>query len=80
MYLAVVLAAAVIVVLYILVRYLLRVNLSYGIAGLFLLILPHTIGMYRSIDRGTCIATLILSVIGIMLLVADVAKQRRRTA
>ena len=77
MYLAVVLGAVVVVVLYLLIRYLLKVSLSYGIAGLFLLVLPHAIGIYRPFDSGTFIATLILSFVGVLLLVADVIRRKR---
>ena len=39
--------------------------------------MPHTIGIVRPLDSETCIATLVLATLGTILLVADVAKQKK---
>ena len=75
-YLMVILAAVVILILYFIFKMWLDVKLRYGIAGLFLVITPHTLGIVRPIDSSTYIVTLILTFIGVILLAADIAKQR----
>lgn len=76
-YLMVVLAAVVILILYFIFSIWLKVKLRYGIAGLFLLITPHALGIVSPVDSDTYIVTLVLAFIGVILLVADVSKQQR---
>ena len=75
-YLMVVLAAVMILILYFIFRAWLKVRLRYGIAGLFLIITPHALGIVRPIDSSTYSVTLGLAFIGVILLAADIAKQR----
>ncbi len=75
-YLMVILAAVMILILYFIFKAWLKIKLKYGIAGLFLLITPHALGIVRPIDSSTYIVTLGLAFIGVILLAADIAKQR----
>lgn len=77
MYFAVILNAIVLIILYFIFRAWLKIKLLFGILGLLLIIMPHTIGIVRSFDSETCIATLVLATLGTILLVADVAKQKK---
>lgn len=75
-YLMVFLTALLILILYFILRLWLKVKLGYGIAGLFLLITPHTLGIVRPIDSSTYIITTGLAFIGVVLVAADIAKHR----
>ena len=74
-YLMVILSAVIILILYFIFSIWLKVKLRYGIAGMFLLVTPHTLGIVRPIDSETHIVILGLTIIGVILLAADIAKQ-----
>ena len=75
MYIAVILTGALIGSIYYLFRFWFKIGLRYGISGLFLLLLPHSIGIVRPLDSGTFIVTLPLAVIGLIMLASDIVKQ-----
>ncbi|MBN2185141.1 MAG: hypothetical protein JW746_07410 [Candidatus Krumholzibacteriota bacterium] len=77
MYLAVILTAVLIALIYYIFKLWFKIRLRYGISGLFLLLLPNSIGIVRPLDSETFIVTLILATIGVFLLVADVVKQKQ---
>ena len=76
MYLTVILTGVLLLLVYYLFKLWFKIRLRYGVAGMFMLILPHSIGIVRPLDSETFVITLILSTIGLFLLVADVAKQK----
>ncbi len=75
MYIAVILTGVLIGSIYYLFRFWFKIGLRYGISGLFLLLLPHSIGVVRPLDSGTFVVTLILAVVGLIMLAADIVKQ-----
>ena len=77
MYLVVILTGVLLLLIYYIFKFWFKIRLRYGVAGLFLLLMPHSIGIARSLDSETCIITLILSTIGLFILVADVVKQKQ---
>ena len=79
MYYAVILNAILMLILYLIFKAWLKIELVFGIAGMILIIMPHTIGIVRGLDSETCIATLVSATLGTIMLVADVAKQMKPT-
>jgi predicted cobalt transporter CbtA len=78
MYLVVVLTAAGILVVYYLIRLAFKINLRYGMVSLLLILMPHAIGIYKSLDSSTCTVTLLLSLVGIFILIADISQQKQK--
>jgi len=78
MYMIVILTSVGIYLIYLALRYMLKIKLSYGIGGLFLILMPYSIGILRTLDSSTCIITLALSVIGIFLVVSNVVRFMKR--
>ena len=76
MYLTVILTGILLLLIYYVFKLWLKIKLRYGMAGVLLLLMPHSIGIVRSLDSETCIITLILSTAGLFILVADIAKQK----
>ena len=76
MYLAVILTGVLLLLIYYIFKLWFKIRLRYGIAGVLLLLMPHSIGIARSLDSETCIITLILSTAGLFILVADIVKQK----
>ncbi len=77
MYLVVVLTAVGILIVHYLIKLAFKINLRYGMASLYLILMPHAIGIYKSLDSSTCIVTLLLSTIGIFVLIADISRQKQ---
>ena len=77
MYVAVILTAVLIFIVALIFKYWLKIRVRFGISGLFLILLPHSIGFVRPYDSSTFIYTGIASLIGVFLLVIDVVKQKK---
>lgn len=77
MYLVVILTGAGILIVYYLIRLAFKINLRYGMVSLLLILMPHSIGIYKSLDSSTCIVTLLLSIAGIFILIADISQQKQ---
>ena len=77
MYLAVILTGVLLLLIYYVFKLWFKIKLRYGITGALLLLLPHSIGIARSLDSETCIITLILATVGLFMLVADIVNQFR---
>lgn len=76
MYVAVILTGMLIFIVSLIFKYWLKIKMRFGISGLFLILLPHSIGFIRPFDSITFIYTGIASLVGVFLLVADVVKQK----
>lgn len=67
---------AVILGVYFILRAALGIRLRYGTAGLFLVLIPHSIGAVRPYGPGTFAANAAAAVAGILLIAAYVSKNR----
>ena len=77
MIMAVILTGVLIFIVALIFKYWLKIKVGFGISGLFLILLPHSIGFVRPYDSSTFIYTGIAALLGVFLLVADVVRQKR---
>lgn len=77
MYVAIILTGILILLVYLVFKRWLKINMRFGTSGLFLILLPHSIGYIRPFDSSTFIYTGIASLIGVFLLVVDVVRQKK---
>jgi len=78
MYMVVIFTAIGIYLILLALRYAFKVKLTYGVAGLLLILMPYSIGILKTLDSGTCIVMLILAVGGVFILVSDIARHVKK--
>jgi hypothetical protein len=77
MVIAVIVTGALIFIVALIFKYWLKIKLGFGMSGLVLILLPHSIGFIRPYDSGTFIYMGIAALVGVFLLVVDVARQKK---